>query len=132
MSSFRPDADGADRVVIEFPASDGYRGVGRLVLGGLASRFDLPVDRMEELLLAVESVCAQDGELAGDVMRVEALAGADRLEVLVGPFRRSLSGDGAVWRILEALVETVGEHEDEDGSWVRLETSVSRVGGRLG
>ena len=42
----------ADTVLVEFPATEGYRSVGRLVLGGLASRFELPVDRVEDLLLA--------------------------------------------------------------------------------
>ena len=47
-----------DSIVVEFPATEGYRSVGRLVLGGLASRFELPVDRVEDLLLAVESLLA--------------------------------------------------------------------------
>ena len=61
-----------DRVVVEFPATAGYRGVGRLVLGGLSSRFDLPVDRVDDLLLALESLITQ--ELAADFVTMEATA----------------------------------------------------------
>ena len=65
-------SNGDDRVVVEFPATAGYRGVGRLVLGGLSSRLDLPVDRVEELLLALESLITQ--ELAADTVTMEAVA----------------------------------------------------------
>ena len=64
MSDPAASATPTDTVLVEFPATEGYRGVGRLVLGGLASRFELPVDRVEDLLLAVESLLAHgvDGE----------------------------------------------------------------------
>jgi hypothetical protein len=61
-----------DSIVVEFPAGDGYRSVGRLVLGGLVSRFELPVDRVEDLLLAVESLLQQ--RLAAETVRLEATA----------------------------------------------------------
>ena len=44
---------------------------GQAVLGGLSSRFELPVDRVEDLLLAVESVLSSQ-ELAADVVTMEA------------------------------------------------------------
>src|SRR5262249_22755584 len=61
-----------DRIVVEFPATDGYRAVGRLVLGGLVSRFELPLDRVEDLLLAVESLLVQPH--AGETTSLEASA----------------------------------------------------------
>ena len=59
-----PTPDGAARSArhrrVEFPAGDGYRERRpSLVLGGLVSRFELPVDRVEDLLLAVESLLVQ-------------------------------------------------------------------------
>ena len=61
-----------DRTTVEFPASGAYRSVGRLVLGGVASRFELPIDRVDDLLLAVDSLLMQ--EPAADTVRLEAEA----------------------------------------------------------
>ena len=55
----------ADRTTVEFPVADGYRSVGRLVLGGVAARFELPIDRVDDLLLAVESLLSRPGRDSG-------------------------------------------------------------------
>ena len=83
MSATRPAE--ADRTVVEFPASAGYRSVGRLVVGGIASRFDLPIDRVDDLLLAIESVFLQ--EPAAETVRLVADATPDDLRVSLGPLR---------------------------------------------
>lgn len=125
MSETHP-SNGADRVVVEFPAAAGYRGVGRLVLGGLASRFELPVDRVEELLLALESLITQ--ELAGDTVTMEAAAGASTLRARVGPFAGSQLEDESVARVLRPLVDEVAEEDAPDGYWVELSVSAGRSG----
>jgi hypothetical protein len=114
-------------VVVEFPAAAGYRGVGRLVLGGLASRFELPVDRVEELLLALESLITQ--ELAGDTVTMEAAAGTSALHTRVGPFATSQLEDESVARVLRPLVDEVAEARATDGYWVELSVSAGRSGG---
>ena len=121
-------SNGDDRVVVEFPATAGYRGVGRLVLGGLSSRLELPVDRVEELLLALESLITQ--ELAGDTVTMEATAAT------VGPrarasarSRRSQLADEGVVRVLKPLVDDVSEHDGPGGYWVELGVSAGRVRG---
>jgi hypothetical protein len=112
-------AAAADRVVVEFPSEDGYRAVGRLVLGGLASRFQLPVDRVEELLLALESVLVDHGPQAS--VRLEAAAAPDGLRVRLGPFSSRRLDDPAVSRVLTRLVDDVTEESDADGAtWVEL------------
>ena len=104
MSDSAAAAAATDTVLVEFPATEGYRGVGRLVLGGLASRFELPVDRVEDLLLAVESLLAHgvDGETV--VLTVDA--GDEALRVRLGPL---VDGGGvsdpAVARVLRPLVD---------------------------
>jgi hypothetical protein len=110
-------AGAADRVVVELPSGDGYRAVGRLVLGGLASRFELPVDRVEELLLALESLLVQ--ESAADTVTMEMAAAEDALRVRVGPFAEPRLGDPALTRVLSRLVDDVGEIVDA-GTWVEL------------
>jgi hypothetical protein len=111
-----------DRIVVEFPATGGYRSVGRLVLGGLLSRFDLPVDRVEDLLLALESLLVQ--ELAADSVALEAAAAADGLELRLGPFAASRLADPAIARVLTRLVDDVTE-ETAGGSGTRVVLRVS-------
>jgi hypothetical protein len=116
-----------DRVVVEFPATAGYRGVGRLVLGGLSARFDLPVDRVDDLLLAMESLIMQ--ELAADAVTMEATAAPEGLRARVGPFRSSQADDEAVARVLSRLVDEVFEQSEPDGFWVELGVSAGRSAG---
>jgi hypothetical protein len=116
-----------DRVVVEFPAIAGYRGVGRLVLGGLSARFDLPVDRVDDLLLAMESLIMQ--ELAADAVTMEATAAPEGLRARVGPFRSSQVDDAAVARVLSQLVDEVSEQTEPDGFWVELGVSAGRSAG---
>ena len=116
-----------ERVIVEFPAAAGYRGVGRLVLGGLSARFRLPVDRVEDLLLALDSLLSQ--ELAADAVTMEAIAGPEVLRTRVGPFARSQVEDAAVARVLRPLVDEVSEQDGSDGFWVELGVSAERTAG---
>jgi hypothetical protein len=118
-----PSLPTVDRIVVEFPAAAGYRSVGRLVLGGLVSRFELPVDRVEDLLLALESLLVQ--KLDGDKVTLEACAGADGLELRLGRFATSQLADPAVARVLTRLVDEVTEDGDPDGDGIRVELHVS-------
>jgi hypothetical protein len=113
----------ADRTTIEFPATEGYHDVGRLVLGGIASRFELPVDRVDDLLLAVESLLLQDP--AGDRIRLEAEVTASGLIVRIGPFAPGSLSDPGLQRVLGRLVDSVAEHEDGPGSSVELAVSAA-------
>jgi hypothetical protein len=112
-----------DCIVVEFPAADGYRSVGRLVLGGLVSRFELPVDRVEDLLLAVESLLQQ--RLAAETVRLEATAAPDGLRLRVGPFASSPMADSGVARVLTRLVDEVSEEEADGGDGTRIDLHVS-------
>ena len=112
------DESSADRATIEFPATEGFRSVGRLVLGGVASRFDLPVDRVDDLLLAVESLLLQ--EPAAATIRLEAEATQAGLTVRVGPFAPARLSDRGLWRVLDRLVDEIVVQEDQGGSAVEL------------
>jgi hypothetical protein len=120
-------AEPVDRIIVEFPATAGYRGVGRLVLGGLSSRFELPVDRVDDLLLALESLITQ--ELAADAVTMEATAAPEGLRARVGPFASSQVNDAAVARVLAPLVDDVSEQAEPDGFWVELGVSAGRAAG---
>ena len=79
---------------------EGYRSVGRLVLGGLASRFELPVDRVEDLLLAVESLLVHG--VAGETVTLDGRRAArTRSAVRLGPLASAGVADPAVARVLD-------------------------------
>ena len=117
------------RTTVEFPARDGYRSVAGLVLGGVAARFELPVDRVDDLLLGVESLLMQG--VVGDTARVEANVGPTELTVRVGTFRAGQLEDAAVRRVVARLVDTVAEVPAEDGAgaWIELGVKVTRRNG---
>ena len=118
MSADEPQPD---RTTIEFPATGGYRSVGRLVLGGIASRFELPIDRVDDLLLAVDSLLMQ--EPAAETVKLEAEATPSGLLVRMGPFAPGRLDDPAVRRVLTRLVDEVVERDDGDGVSVELVVS---------
>jgi hypothetical protein len=122
------DARAPARTTVEFPARDGYRGVATLVLGGVAARFELPVDRVDDLLLGVDSLLMQ---VVGEVARVEATASESELTVRVGAFRRGQLDDAAVRRVVARLVDTVQEvpADGGEGAWIELGIRVARRGG---
>ena len=74
----------SDRIVLEWPCDPAYRAVGRLVLGGIASRRDLPVDRVDELALALDALAG--GLVSGPNLRLEVSLDSDALLVVVGDF----------------------------------------------
>ena len=121
------DARPPARTAVEFPARDGYRGVASLVLGGVAARFELPVDRVDDLLLGVDSLLMQG--VVEDVARVEATASETDLTVRVGVFRRGQLDDAAVRRVVARLVDTVREVPADGGAWIELGMSVARRDG---
>ena len=111
----------ADRTIVEFPASEGYRSVGRLVLGGVASRFELPVDRVDDLLLAIESLFMQ--ERVTGTIRLEADATPKSLRVRIGPLKPGRLEDPGLRRVLARLVDEVDEQPDGDAAWIELVVS---------
>jgi hypothetical protein len=113
----------ADRTTVEFPAADGYRSVGRLVLGGVAARFELPIDRVDDLLLAMESLLMQ-GPI-GDSVRLEAEATSSGLLVRLGAFPPGQLADPGLRRVLTRLVDTVEERADGEAATIELVVSAA-------
>jgi hypothetical protein len=121
-----PEAPYPDRTTVEFPATAGFRSVGRLVLGGIAARFEMPLDRVDDLLLAVDSLLMQDA--VGDTVRLEAEATPSGLLVRLGSFQPGQLGDAGLRRVLSPLVETVAEHDDGDAASIELVVSAAYRG----
>jgi hypothetical protein len=118
-----PAPPGGARTTVEFPAGEQYRSVPRLVLGGVASRFELPIDRVDDLLLAVESLLMQ--ETVGGTLRLEAEATPSGLLVRLGSFRPGQLDDPGLRRVLTPLVEGVDEHRDGDSARIELVVSAT-------
>ena len=113
-----PAEPNVDRTTVEFPAGAGYRSVGRLVLGGVAARVELPIDRVDDLLLAVDSLLLQQPD--GDTVRLEAETTTEGLRVRVAGFRPGQTEEPGVRRVLARLVDEVREERDGDGAVVEL------------
>ena len=104
-------------VSLAWPSDTDLRQVGTLVLGGVAARTELPVDRVEELGLAVDSLARA---IAGERIRLEIEITAIGLDVAIGPFTSDPMQDAGLSRVVRALVDGV-EHRERDGaSWVSL------------
>ncbi len=118
-----PAPPGGARTTVEFPAGEQFRSVPRLVLGGVASRFELPIDRVDDLLLAVESLLMQ--ETVGGTLRLEAEATPSGLLVRLGSFRPGQLDDPGLRRVLTPLVESVDEQRDGDSARIELVVSAT-------
>jgi hypothetical protein len=91
-----------DVVSLTVPAGAGWSGVVELVLAGLGARLELPYDRIDELQLATRTALS---DAVGPDVRIDASAGADALEVRVGPLAPAAAADPARTRVLRALAD---------------------------
>jgi hypothetical protein len=107
-----------DTIRLTVPA--GLRGAGviALVLGGLGSRLDLPVDRIDELALAAATVAPA---VDGADLRLEVDVHDDRLVLRMGPLEDGAGGDAATRRVIDALVDRVAGLRRDDHEWLELE-----------
>jgi len=107
-----------DRILLSVPSGPRGTGVVSLVLGGLGSRLDLPVDRIDELTLAATTVApaARDGALE---LEVDVLA--DRLVLRMGPLGDGAGDDVGVRRVVDALVDRVETIRRPGQEWLELE-----------
>jgi len=106
-----------DVVSITVPATPDWNGVVELVLAGLGARLDLPYDRIDELQLATTTVL---GDAVGPDIRVDASAGAESVDIRVGPLAAG-ADDAGRRRVLDALADAVELEPGADGTtWAVL------------
>jgi hypothetical protein len=121
---------GDDTVVLTVPRERGYLSLLHLVLGGIALQRDLSLDSLDDMLLAVDNLLADD-KVVDEDLTMSVTVGADSLsitlEALADPClhdnltKRRLPGEAGEQRIdvsllLDSLVteyhvlEQTGEH----------------------
>ena len=114
-----------DRILLTVPSGPRGEGVVALVLGGLGSRLDLPVDRIDELTLAVATVAAC---VLGDALELELSVHDDRLLLRIGPLEDGVTSDVARRRVLEPLVDGVAAIRNAGHEWLELELARGPTG----
>lgn len=90
------------RITLEWPTTDGFLSVGRLVVGGVAARADIPVDRVDELGIALDTLAAS---VEPGVCSLEIDVAPDRLTLSVGDFASDPLADDGVRRVVAGLVD---------------------------
>lgn len=105
-------------ITLEWPSDPAFRAVGRLVLGGVAARTDLPVDRIDELGLAIDALARVP--TAGDRLKLEIVVEDARLVAYAGGFSEDPLADPAIRRVIDALVDTCEPAERTGERWVEL------------
>jgi hypothetical protein len=96
-------------VSLTVPAGREFSHVVRLVLGGIGSRVDLPIDDVDDVQLAVAAVATTASK---DELLVEAQIEDEHLIVRIGPVGVDLARDPGLVRVLAPLVD---RFEQADG-----------------
>jgi hypothetical protein len=124
----------ADEITLVLPRAREFHRVAHLVLGGLAVRLNLTFENLEDLQLALGGLLGES-EAAGDVTVRLRVAG-NTLHATVGPFspeglQRQLEWDRGsdvnLRRLLDTVVDRVEIAEADEGHWVEVTKTVSRV-----
>jgi hypothetical protein len=114
-----------DRILLTVPSGPLGAGVVALVLGGLGSRLDLPVDRIDELSLAATTVGAS---VLGDAFELELSVLDDRILLRIGPLEDGTTADVARRRVVESLVDGVATIRQAGHEWFELELERGATG----
>lgn len=101
-----------DDVTLKVPASAAYVSLIRTAAASLAARLDIPVDRIDDLRLAVDEACSLllvHGERGGSVEFDFQLYHPDSLRIVARTISNgsALKTSGFAWTVLSALVSDV-------------------------
>jgi hypothetical protein len=121
----------ADEITLTIPRTPEFQRVAHLVLGGLAVRLDLTIERLEDVELALDAVLSAVEPGEGEITVRMCLRDGE-LETVVGPLAPSILDEIerepdtslGLRRVLESTVDDV----HVDGEWVRLTKKVAARG----
>jgi anti-sigma regulatory factor (Ser/Thr protein kinase) len=118
----------SDALVLRVPNEDRFLGLIRLFISGLASKFDLPYERLDDLQLAVETVLTRDSHQGAEVtLRIEPLE--QSIAIWLHPVDErtpdeEVSSQVGLNRLLATLVDLVSVVSLDDERWLRLEQRI--------
>jgi hypothetical protein len=121
-------ASAESAIRVELPASGCCRAVGRLVVGGVASRLDFAVEQIEDLQLAVEALLSRSA--ARSTVTLEVEEAEQGLRARIGPLTPTRSDRDRMLRMLLTLVEDADVQDSRDGEWIVLTAARSRPSAR--
>lgn len=104
-------------IVLDWPNDPDLRQVGALVLGGAAARTEAPIDRVEEIGFALDSLALS---ISGPRARLEISTSDELLRVSIGPFAADPLLDEDVGRVIHPLVDDATAEDREGAAWVSL------------
>lgn len=117
-----------DEIRLTLPRDSAYYGVAHLVVGGLAVRLNLTLEKLEDLKLAVDELLDQ-GELQDEVTVVVRI-GSGSITARVGPLdgeglQRKLAEEGpdgaiGLGRLLRTVVNAVQVVRADGADWVEF------------
>lgn len=133
-------AEQPEIVALTLPCEERFIVVARMVVGGLAARFDLSYEHLDDLQLAAEAVLAESGCAARDEITVELAVSDRQVEMAIGPvndeaLRVALDGGRAaeepelvgLGTLLSAVVDETRFVERQDGVWLQLRKRVAAL-----
>jgi hypothetical protein len=114
-----------EAIALTVPAGRRFESVVSLVLGGIGSRLDLPVARIDDLQLAVANL---GGSAAGSDLVLEVAVHEDRVLLCVGPLESGAVADPARRRLVDPLVDGARALERHGLEWLELDISRRETG----
>src|SRR3954451_367196 len=132
------NGDGADRMPhadTEISVASGplVGPVLRRVVGMLAARADLPLDRLDDAVLVADVIASRASGYTDDLVHVSLQPGERTLWLRVGPLRKgganALLGEAAVPDVGSVIAKLADEvHVDSDGTSEYLRVRLAYVG----
>ena len=121
-----------EEIRLVIPAEKDFRPIVRLVTGGLASRFDLTYDDLEDIQVAVDAVLALRDDAGAVTVVLSAEPG--NVRAAIGPFEPGVldpsdASDGRLdlQHVLETVCDTHELESREDGAWVEITKRTTTV-----
>jgi hypothetical protein len=112
-------------IELQLPPEHAFDAVSRLVLGGLAARLGLDIDRITDFQQALHATLQQPRSRTMLVLTMRPTS--EDLQVRLGPFDKGASRSLGVQRVVSGLVDEIATHESEHDVWVDLRVTRRRL-----
>jgi hypothetical protein len=126
-SSTSPSVDGLPETRLSVAAGPLVGPVLRRVVGMLAARADLPLDRLDDAVLVADVIASRASSWSDDLVHVTLHPGERTLWLRVGPLRKggadALLGEAAVpdvGSVIAKLADEVHVDTNGDGEFLRV------------